>query len=170
MTPEKQVYLRPGELFIGSKAAMVTTVLGSCVAVTLFHPKRRLAAMCHAIWADPGPYSTSCQDLEQDGLHRYVSAVIPAMTSVFFRQAIAPEEIEVKLFGGASFWSCDSSKTVGHNNIQRARQLLEEAHLQICRSDVGGEMGRKLIFDTTTGVVLLKTTRARRNARLVTVP
>ena len=39
--------LMPGELFFGKDVACLHTLLGSCVAVTLWHPRLRIGGMCH---------------------------------------------------------------------------------------------------------------------------
>jgi len=42
-----QVYLKPGELYIGEKPTKVITVLGSCVSITLFSKRLNIGAICH---------------------------------------------------------------------------------------------------------------------------
>jgi len=42
-----QLYLFPGQFVVMSEKATVTTVLGSCVSVALFDPKKRIAGMNH---------------------------------------------------------------------------------------------------------------------------
>ena len=39
--------LMPGELFFGERVSDLHTLLGSCVAVTWWHAKRRIGGMCH---------------------------------------------------------------------------------------------------------------------------
>src|SRR5664279_3361231 len=41
------VKLMPGEWHFGPQALTLSTLLGSCVAVTLWHPGRRIGGMCH---------------------------------------------------------------------------------------------------------------------------
>ena len=39
--------LLAGQLYFGTQAGTVRTLLGSCVALVLWHPQRRIGAMCH---------------------------------------------------------------------------------------------------------------------------
>ena len=45
--PGEALSLMPGELWSGRGAASVRTLLGSCVALTLWHPRLRVGGMCH---------------------------------------------------------------------------------------------------------------------------
>ena len=42
-----EIFLQPGELWFGDEQTRIRTILGSCVAVTLWHPGRRIGGMCH---------------------------------------------------------------------------------------------------------------------------
>ena len=41
------VFLMPGEHFVGDARHRIRTLLGSCVSITLWHPQRRVGAMSH---------------------------------------------------------------------------------------------------------------------------
>jgi len=45
--PGQALMLMPGELHFGGEVQSLKTLLGSCVALTLWHPKRRIGGMCH---------------------------------------------------------------------------------------------------------------------------
>lgn len=150
------VCLKPGELLISRDPFEVTTVLGSCVAVTMFSHRLSLAAICHAML--PSPYPCHCGD---QGLqaYKYVIHAVPDMIKAFRRAAINSEEIEVKMFGGANVlrqgedWTASG---IGHENVQLARRLLAQENLAIKASNVGGRLGRKIVFNTLTGQVFHK--------------
>lgn len=154
----RQLFLRPGELFVCREPSIVTTILGSCVAVTLYNSRLKMGAMCHALLADPGAKKTSKDEPPQT--NKYVSLVIPAMLGMFCSYGISLEEIEVKLFGGANILNNEeesfSECGIGTVNVRRAQSLLAQCNLRVIRKHVGGFCGRKLIFDTGTGEVLLK--------------
>ena len=56
------ISLLPGELYFGQRH-LLKTLLGSCVAITLWHPQRQLGGMCHFLLptacAAPGRSSTA---------------------------------------------------------------------------------------------------------------
>ncbi len=154
----RELFLRPGELFFCCEPSLVTTVLGSCVAVTLFNPRLRAGAICHALLADPGKSAVAPKDHPEP--FKYVSLAIPAMLEMFRSLGVRVEETEVKLFGGANVLMNSREawpeQGIGAVNVQRAQKLLIASNLRVSRSHVGGVLGRKLIFNTATGEVLLK--------------
>jgi chemotaxis protein CheD len=146
----EKIYLKPGELVIAEEPVMVTTVLGSCISVTMFHPGTGAATICHGMLPSGGKSNS----------FKYVDSSVRHMVSFFDRLKISREELQVKLFGGADMFSCTQqsvrSLTVGWQNITVANRCLEEYGLMPTASDVGGKKGRKLIFKTDSGVVFIK--------------
>jgi len=146
----EKMYLKPGELVLTEEMIMVTTVLGSCISVTMFHPPSGIAAICHAM-LPRGAGSTS---------FKYVDTAVHHMAAYFSRRKIRREKIQVKLFGGADMFNSGRptvrNLTVGWQNIATANQCLQALGLSPSSTDVGGKQGRKLIFTTDTGAVFLK--------------
>ncbi len=149
-------FLSPGELLVVTTPFEITTILGPCVAVTFWCAQSQVGAICHAMLPseDMGFDSSA-------GGHpwKYVSAVIPEMWRCFLRQGGVAATLEIKLFGGADLlWNTEtpSSTRIGSQNIEFAQQLLAELGLHILASDVGGNKGRKLIFNTQSGDVRIK--------------
>ena len=152
------LYLKPGEYYLGNRPTRVVTVLGSCVAISMYHRPSGLAAICHALAPDCGA-AADCPN-GCPGLQRYVNCMIPAMARAFSARGIGPASIETKLFGGAAMIDGnnrrDPDKSVGALNIAASRKVIQQCGLTLKSSDVGGHAGRKIIFETATGDILLK--------------
>ena len=152
------VHLKPSELVICREPCEVTTVLGSCVAVTMFSPRLGLAAICHAML--PAPGQGWCAGDKSHDPHKYVCFAIPAMAAEFKRAGARPPEIQVKMFGGANLIgrhvNRECPNCVGPANVRMARLLLGEEKLCLAAVDVGGCRGRKIVFNTASGRVLHK--------------
>lgn len=144
-----KVYLHPAELVVATEPTEVATVLGSCVSVIFFHPKRRYGAMCHAV--------LPCGSGEPE---RFVDQSIHAMLAFFARHQIKPRELVTKVFGGADMFSQfatrGTARTVGAQNISMALDTLKDLNIYPSAIDIGGQQGRKLLFFTHTGEVYLK--------------
>ena len=153
-----QVHLQPGELLVTQEAQWVITLLGSCVAVTMYNARFRLAAICHAML--PMPHGKDAQAGNSSGAFRYLSGVIPAMVGHFCRLGLQPDEVEVKIFGGGSVIDMGgdphSDCSIGEANIAKARMLLQSARFRIKAQSVGGNHGCKILFNTGSGEVLHK--------------
>lgn len=144
------VYLKPGEIHFATIPTVVTTVLGSCVSVTMFDPAGGAAAICHALLPE-GPRAD---------LFRYVDSSIHHMLGMFSSHGVRQNQLEVKLFGGADMLGAGASRIgVGRRNVEIARQVLADEGLEVSAADVGGTRGRKLFFHTHTGEVFMKRLR-----------
>ncbi len=153
------IYLKPGEMHVSSKPSVVTTVLGSCVAITLHCRRIGAGAICHALL----PYG----DCGSEGL-KYVNCSIQLMIRRLAKYGTKQSEIEAKLFGGSDILSLmegSARKTIGRQNIEMAQEILKTEGIHLIASNVGGTRGRKLFFYTHTGEVLLK--HHRRNGAVV---
>ena len=47
------IVLQPGEFYFGDKETRIRTLLGSCVAITLWHPQKLIGGMCHYMLPSP---------------------------------------------------------------------------------------------------------------------
>ena len=157
-----EVYLKPGEVWIGNRPTIVTTVLGSCVSVTFFHAASGFSGICHALQPRcPNSYQCGrgCKDT-----FRYATCAIEAIKEQLSAKGAKPTDIEVKLFGGSSLIGSSRSdaktKSVGRQNIEAATESIEKYRLHLRVINVGGNVGRKIKFNTADGVVLMKRLKA----------
>lgn len=151
--PTLSIYLRPGEVYLADKPSVVTTVLGSCISVTMFSNRLKTGAICHALLPEGSP----------DEAFRYVDGSIYYMLARLTSLGVTRREIEVKMFGGSDLLTSSENMAVkvGGRNIQVAKEVLKAEGLSLAKEDVGGLAGRKILFHTHTGDVWLK--RLRRN-------
>jgi len=144
------IFLKPGELFLSRKPAIVSTVLGSCVSVTFFQPEACLGAMCHVL-LPKGP---------RDEGFRFVDSTLSYMAERIVAMGIRLERCEVKMFGGADVLLPRElegiRQSIGCQNIQETRRRLQQFGVEPKAEDVGGKHGRKLFFNSHTGDVFLK--------------
>lgn len=153
-----QCHLQPGELVITPEPQWVITLLGSCVAVTMFNPRFHLAAICHAML--PHPHARNRTSIAPAERFRYLSHAVPAMLEKFLLLGLAPDELEVKIFGGGNVMHLDPAPPkahwIGSINVAMAHRLLHAARLRIKAEQVGGSRGCKIAFNTRNGEVLHK--------------
>lgn len=144
------VYLHPGQLFVSSRPAAVTTILGSCVAVCLWDVQLEIGGINHYLLPS-GLRSTS------SGL-RYGNVAIERLLEKLERAGARTSRLRAKVFGGACVLDAMRGKEnhLGDKNVEMARQALAEAEIPIVASDVGGSRGRKLIFHPHDGSALIR--------------
>ncbi|WP_419785849.1 chemotaxis protein CheD [Pseudodesulfovibrio sp.] len=151
-----KVFLQTGDCFIGVHPTLVTTVLGSCLAVTMHAPKHGIGTICHAFLPD----SSDDKRHTDPQICRYVDTALQNMLESMDRLGVPRRDIVIKMFGGSTGIAVRgmefSSYNIGRRNIEMARKLLRFARLDVAVEDVGGARGRKLMFHTGTGEVWLK--------------
>jgi len=142
-------FLYPGTVFSAPEPHRVTTVLGSCVSVCLWDRKAGIGGINHfmlPLWNGEG-LSTP----------RYGNIAIDRLFEGMLRLGCRREGLIAKIFGGAALWSNPRGLlAVGDRNVELARQTLREQGIPILASQVGGDVGRKIIFHTGTGEVMLR--------------
>jgi chemotaxis protein CheD len=142
----RKVYLGIGAVHAARTPTLVSTTLGSCLAVTGFSRGHGSGAICHAALPQGQP-----------GGFRYVDFSIRWMVQWFDRQDVATEDIEFGLYGGGAMFSPrpprTSSMNVGRQNMDKALEVIDALGLHLIQSDIGGRVGRGLKFQTHTGQV-----------------
>lgn len=146
----EKIYLNPTEMVLAESPAVVTTVLGSCIAVTFYYKQLAYGAICHAVLPRG----------REEGPGKYVDQSINYMLDFFRQKKIRPHNLVAKVFGGADMFAQPHTKkvsrTVGFQNIQAALESLESLGIEPAVIEVGGQLGRKLIFHTATGEIFMK--------------
>jgi chemotaxis protein CheD len=145
------IHLNIGELVVTSVPSEMTTILGSCVSVCLYTLEKQAGGMIH--FSLPSrDYAYSKLRLECDDL-RFGTEAIPKLVEEVLRvSALGRGFLKAKVVGGAAV--VDDLKLgadIGEKNIQTAFEVLKEIGIPIVSQDVGGKVGRKVIFYPHTG-------------------
>jgi len=145
-------YLLPGEMYQSDVPIMVNTVLGSCIAITMFARSKGFGMICHSML----PCSTEAFR-KDDNCMKYVDCCVLHMHNTFTSRLINTTDVEVKIFGGSDMFEYNiSTETVGAKNINAAVKILEKFKYNIAAKDIGGQFTRKLYFSTETGIVYVR--------------
>jgi chemotaxis protein CheD len=144
------VFLQPGEFFFGNNDARVRTLLGSCVAITLWHPQFLLGGMCHYLL--PGDRQNN-NDGKLDG--RYADAALELFMQEIKSSGTHPSEYTVKMFGGGNQFgqSGVGNQNIPEKNIQTGKKLLLHHGFKLSSHHLGGNGHRNVIFDIWSGNV-----------------
>lgn len=147
-------FLEPGYIFISAKPVVISTVLGSCIAVSLYDAKRQLGGMNH--FQFPG---TRRKDR---ATARYGNVALPCLIRMVLDGGSKKKHLEAQIFGGAHNREL-SPKDIGRENIAIARKILGREGIRIVSEDVGGEKGRKIVFNTEANeIAVLKVDKLRK--------
>ncbi len=143
-------YVFPGRLFVTAEPYAITTILGSCVAVCLWDPILRAGGVNHFLlphWAGPGQSSA-----------RFGNQAMEQLTEETLALGSRRRDLQAKVFGGAHVLDQPQGdgRHLGTRNVEVAHQVLAREGIPVVAEDVGGKGGRKVIFHTIDGSVLLR--------------
>ena len=144
------VFLQPGEYFVGDADCRIRTLLGSCVSVTLWHPLKRIGGMSHFLLARRHRHA----NVELDG--RYGEEAMQLLMRDLAKAGASPAQCEAKIFGGGNMFPdhhAESHMNVGRKNGEAARRMLHIHHIPIVSESLFGVGHRQIIFDIATGDV-----------------
>lgn len=150
--PGSHLVLMPGQLHFGKTASTVRTLLGSCVAITLWHPQKRLGGMCHFLL--PSRRREPSMPLEG----RFGDEAVELMVQSLGRLGTRPEEYVAHLYGGADTMpeGAKVKLNIGERNIEQGWSLIDKYGFQLDGVDVGDNVPRTVLLDYVAGQVQIK--------------
>jgi len=146
-------FLQPGYILVPDDPVGISTVLGSAVSVCIYNRKKRMGGMNHFQF----PYIA----IKGKTTALYGNIATTALLKMMLAQDSSMENLEAQIYGGACNPEKDN-KDIGMENIEIAIKILLKNQIPITSQDVGGEKGRKVVFNTNTNeVAVLKVERLR---------
>jgi chemotaxis protein CheD len=141
--PERRVNIVQGEFTVSDDPkAVLTTLLGSCVAACIRDPVSGVGGMNHFLL--PGGDVGSQKESERFGVH-----LMELLLNGLMRQGAHRDRLEAKVFGGARMMSGLSD--IGAKNAAFAQRFLAYEGIKIISGDTGGQQGRRIQFWPVSG-------------------
>lgn len=145
----KYLNLGIGDIYFGDDQAGVKTLLGSCIAVTLWHPLKKLGGMCHIMMpGEPGDTDT-----------KYATAAIAYFVREIKKAKTHPYEYDVRVFGGGKMIMQEtphSMQDIGNRNAWKTLELLAQHGFRLQDMDLIDSMHRSVSLNLSDGTILLK--------------
>jgi chemotaxis protein CheD len=149
-----EYYLQPGDFQFGEHRTRLHTLLGSCIAITMWHPYLQIGGMCHYML--PGEHP------DPDAGHldgRYAGDAVEMFLRHMRAAQTHPREWVAKMFGGGSQfpdWTPAAGNGLPERNIEAGLDLLDKRGIPVTATHFGGTGHRQVVFDVWTGDVWLK--------------
>lgn len=145
----QRVVLHPGDYHVSARPVTLSTLLGSCVAVCLYDPVRRVMGMNHFLLASRNiaqgrPVLAS--EAGRYGIHAMELLINGVLTAGGERR-----NLKAKAFGGGNVLgrACVDQADVmciGAINVRFVREFLERDNIPLIAADLGGTVGRQIHF------------------------
>jgi len=132
---------------------MVRTVVGSAVVVTLWDRQAQRGGITHYLYPRT--------DNRKGATARFGNVAVLALINMLTVEGCLPEALEAHIIGGAGHPE-GSGVNIGDQNVAMAREILAKKQIIVVSEDVGGFMGRKVLFNLATNeVAVIKVEKLR---------
>jgi chemotaxis protein CheD len=146
------LYLLPGALYIGNEVQEVKTLLGSCVAITLWQPKDKVCGMTHIVLPS---------GRHDENNPKFATGAIQHLMQTIAKYGYQPKDFKTGVYGGGRMFGKGTEQgiiDVGNSNVKKTLALLGEAGFPVGEQDVQGSVYRHVLMDRSTGAVRIKRT------------
>ena len=145
----------PGELYVSVAGEMISTVLGSCIAVCIRDKKLGIGGMNHFMLPEQKAHSSDHWTEKGNGMAtRYGNWAMECLINEILKAGGSIENFEVKIFGGGAVLKGVSN--IGLHNVEFVTAYLKRENLRISAQDVGDVCPRKVLYFAETGAVKVK--------------
>ncbi len=153
---DKAIHVGMGELEISSHPGKLrTTGLGSCIALIIYDYNLKIGGLAHIMLpSDPGKSNGGTGKFG-----KYADVAIPYLYNKLIGNGSKNHNLWAKMAGGAqmfAFESTDYTIRIGERNIKEVKKILKELQIPLRGTDIGGNKGRTIEFDLSTGELKIK--------------
>jgi two-component system, chemotaxis family, protein-glutamate methylesterase/glutaminase len=139
-----------GEIYFAKDHEVITTILGSCVSVCLYHPQLGCGGIIHFALPDKDHAKNSSRSSLNFGDYA-TQNLIDGLLEI---PGVTRSGLKAKIIGGAKvIEDVVHSSLIGDLNVTIARKILLKNNISVVAEDVGGKEGRKIFFYTDSGRV-----------------
>lgn len=132
-------FLSPGYIYLSEEPSLISTVVGSCVAVSLWDCKKECGAMAHFLYPST--------DERSQASAKYGNVAIQYLIKLFLVEGSKIKNLRAQIFGGATSPNGGCGR-IGTDNVRIAKRMLARRRIPVISEDVGGSMGRKIVYNT----------------------
>jgi chemotaxis protein CheD len=134
-----------GQAAFAAAPCALTTILGSCVAVTLYSPPHRSGMLSHVVL----PHASGSTTYPA----KFADTAVDYMLTELHKRGVPRTGLIAKIAGGARMFGDGKLMQIGEANAKAAAAALDNAGISITAQDIGGTIGRRVCFDLATGKI-----------------
>jgi chemotaxis protein CheD len=144
----RTIFLPPGGICCRSEPSVISTILGSCVAVCVWDREQANGGMNHFLLprSNHSPISP-----------RYGDVAVDRLLAQMEQLGCQMENLQAKVFGGAAVLPYGAhADTVGAQNVAVALEILQSLGIPVIARRTGGQCGLFIRFHTADGRVMVR--------------
>jgi chemotaxis protein CheD len=140
--------IQMGEMRAAGEGEVFRTLLGSCIGIALYDRQRKVGGLAHIVL----PESNG----KTDRLGKFADTAIPALIEQMEQLNREELKLTARIAGGASMFATTRVNRIGDQNTAACVGTLRGLRIPILDQHCGGQQGRRMTFDTSTGSVVIE--------------
>lgn len=144
------------------ESVLVTYALGSCIAVLVHDPIRRVGGMIHYML----PLSSVTPDKSRERPAMFADTGVPLLFHQMYAQSCRKQDLVVRVAGGANIHDDNGVFEIGKRNYVVLRKLLWKSGVGIAGESVGGSISRTVRLFVGSGRSTLRAGDSREEVEL----
>jgi len=133
---------------------LITVGLGSCVGIAIFDRDMGFGGLAHIMLPDSSQFN------KITNVVKFADLAIPLLVEGMIKKGAKLRNMKAKIAGGASMFNFSDKSIImdiGNRNSIAVKNALKILSIPLVAEDLGGNKGRTLIFDTTSGLLTIRT-------------
>ena len=151
---DQTILVEMGGYRVANHSTRLTCVgLGSCVALVLHDPQKEIGGVAHIML----PSHSGDKNHTHPG--KFADSSIEVMTKEMQRLGGSRRSLRARLFGGANMFPMVENRlldSIGDRNVRAVKEELKRWRIKIVDEDVGGHVGRTIVFNPQDGGVRIR--------------
>lgn len=147
MTVENEIHVKIGEVKVGRPGDILKATLGSCIGIVMIWKERNIFGLAHCLLPE-APQKTMTIGA------KFVSQAVPSLIALLKIKPENLKDVETRIVGGGNMMTQLSTKSIDHVgilNTEAARKYLELYGFTINGADTGGDEGRQIHVNCSSG-------------------
>lgn len=146
--PATEILVGMGQIAAGRSPQRLRAILGSCIALALYHPGRKVGIMAHIVLPSAEGRSGAAG--------KFADTAVPGMLAALAEQGLPAHGLVAKFAGGAQMFNGSGPLKIGQANAEAVLAALKKAGIRPAGQDVGGTRGRRVDFDCAGGAMIVQ--------------
>ncbi|MCB2297212.1 chemotaxis protein CheD [Clostridium tagluense] len=133
---------------------LITVGLGSCIGIAIYDKAIGIGGLAHIMLPDSSQFNKITNEI------KFADLAIPILVEKMIKKGAKLRNMRAKIAGGASMFNFPDKSIImdiGNRNGIAVKSALKNLSIPILSEDIGGNKGRTLIFDTTSGALSIRT-------------
>ena len=143
-----QCIVSPGFIVVSEEPTLICSVCGNGVIITVWDKAKKTGGMVHCIYPSKD---------KRKATNYSVDVAVPQLLGKMFAQHARAADLDAQIIGGGSVGNYSRGRA--QKVVKVARKVLRKYGVTIVSEDIEGSLGRKIVFDTHSGDILVLKTR-----------